>query len=95
MKKILSKIVDRIILTVSSKQYAKLALKRAVNEAKKKWLESGKQHFVIFSDGSYLVINKRIVDKLNSGKYKKNKITHRQLMDMSVYVTPVSGYVNI
>lgn len=95
MKKRLQYLRDRIIFNISSKWYTKLALKRAVKSAKKEWLKSGKQQFVIHNNNEYFVVNKSVIDKLNKGKYKKNKITHRKLMDISVYVTPASSYINI
>ncbi len=87
------KIVDKVILAVSEKWYNKLMLKRAVTDAKQKWLKSGKQQFVLFIDNVYIVTNKAIIDKLN--KKRKIKFTHRTLMNASVYVTPASGYINI
>jgi len=87
------KIKDVIIRTISEKWYAKVLLKRAVRLAKKSWLKSGKQQFVLFIDDEYLVFNKAVIDTLN--KKRKKKFTHRNVMDAAVYVTPASGYINI
>ena len=93
MNKNLRKLIDGIIFNISKKWHNKMILKRAVNDAKSKWLQSGKQQFVLYTDNKYMVINKAFIDNLN--KTRKPKITHRQLMDISVYVTPVSCYINI
>ncbi len=93
MKKRLSKLIARIIFTISEKWYNKILLKRAIRGAKTKWLKSGKQHFVLFTNNQYVIINKAFLREFN--KKRKSQITHRQLMDMSVYVTPASGYTNI
>lgn len=95
MKNKIDRLINKIILSISEKWHDKRMLKKTVNKAKGEWLRSGKQQFVLFTDNQYIVINKQVVDTLNRKKYKNKKITHRQLMNMSVYVTPVSCYINI
>ena len=90
---IFGKIYGSILKKISLKQYNKLQLKRAIKQAKLKWIQTGKRHYVIYSNGNYLIVNNSILKTLKKGKGKKwNAI---DLINASAYFTPVSTFHNI
>lgn len=91
--KLLSKIQDKIIKKVSPKHYQKILLKRAITEAKTRWIKTGKRHYVMSVNDEYIVFDKSILKRIR----RKNgrKWTAIELLENSVYVTPQSTFHNI
>ena len=90
---IFGKIYGSILKKISLKQYNKLQLKLAIKQAKLKWIQTGKRHYVLFMDGDYLVTNNKILKIINKGK--KVKWRAMDLQNAASYFTPVSTFHNI
>ena len=91
--KILSKIQDKVIKKYWPKKYKKILLKRSVEEAKRRWIMTGKRHYVMPVDDQFIVFDKSILKKLRRKNGKK--WTAIELLEYSVYVTPQSTFHNI
>lgn len=84
---------DRIIKKLSIKLYNKIVLKRAITEAKIRWIKTGKRHYVIPVTDEYIVVNNAITKRLQRSNGKKWRAI--DLLEASVFVTPASTFHNI
>jgi hypothetical protein len=86
-------LIDKIVRKFSIIRYNKRLLKRAIIEAKKNWIKTGKQHFVIYVENKYIVIDNDSIDKLK--KPNGQRFTAIERRAMACYVTPASTFHNI
>jgi hypothetical protein len=83
----------------SPKLATKLKLKIAIGEAKRKWVSTGKRHYVIPNEkkNGFMVCNNSVMRIMNQQQYRKgrHKLSAIDLANMSVYITPASTLHNI
>jgi len=92
MKSIIT-LKDKILKKYSIKIYNKVILKRAIAEAKLRWIRTGKKHYVIPVNDEYIVVNNEITKRLQRTNGKKWRAI--DLAQAAVYITPVSTFHNI
>ena len=85
--------LNKLFYVVFRKMILKYRLKKAIREAKSKWMLSGKRHYVIAVDDHYKVISKLHIDAYNKGR--KIKVKETDLLREALYITPVTCLINI
>lgn len=70
-----------------------MLLKRAVKDAKLKWVMTGKRHYVIPIFNEYIVVNSQITKKMKRKNGKRWSAV--ELSEAAVYITPNSTFHNI